>query len=121
MPPIFYAMLSYLFLLNLVTTWRVLRDDTADGQQKILQTFIIWGVPVLGAVITALMLNRTEPARREAPSLLLRMLAACFFVTFPVKRPGNYPSSLNDYGPTVGEGWWDGGCGLDGGACGGGE
>lgn len=49
--------LFYLLLLDLVSTVRIVWDDYYQGWRKILLIGIIWFVPVLGAVLVALILN----------------------------------------------------------------
>ena len=112
----------YVLILNVVTSYRLYVDEGYEKWQKWIQTFLIWLLPFIGAVIVSVMLNRTVSSHStssgQIPKIVV-LFGLFFFVETPKKKIDGYPSSMNDYGDCTGE--VDPGCHMGDGGCGGGE
>jgi len=79
----------YLVVLNLFTSYRLLKDDYYDSIQKSIQMLLIWLVPLLGAMVVA-HFNTKEKVKLKGIwkklSWLSRVGAAFFFIKLYSKR-----------------------------------
>jgi len=108
---------TYVLLLDLITSYRLYKDELYEPWQKAVQFVIIWMLPLLGAFFIAVLLNRTVDATVKLPKYF-RWIGGLFLLSNNHTMQG-YPSSMNDYGDHNGAGG-DFGChGGDGGGCGG--
>ncbi|CAA6822052.1 MAG: Unknown protein [uncultured Sulfurovum sp.] len=55
-----YIFITYVLLVSLVTTYRLMHDDFYNIKQKIIQLFIIWLLPLVGSAIVAWFLNENS-------------------------------------------------------------
>ncbi|SFV53684.1 hypothetical protein MNB_SM-4-387 [hydrothermal vent metagenome] len=55
-----YYMSTYLILLNIVTTYRLLKAEDYEVTQKTIQFILLWTIPFLGVLIVTFFLNQ-EP------------------------------------------------------------
>ncbi|WP_294966968.1 hypothetical protein [Sulfurimonas sp.] len=55
-----YFIATYLVLLNIVTTYRLLKIEDYKVTQKIIQFILLWTIPLIGVLIVSLFLNQ-EP------------------------------------------------------------
>ena len=76
---LYCCLIIYFLALNIVTTIRLWRSDSYSKSQKIMQTIIIWLVPLLGVFIVILFLN-TEPLEESNPSILKKLYMWIFFI-----------------------------------------
>jgi len=78
-----YILLSYVAIVNIVTTYRLIFCDIYEVSQKLLQLLLIWLLPLIGSVIVASVLN-TEPVKLSEKasrySLLLKWLLLPLFI-----------------------------------------
>jgi len=49
---------TILLLINFIVTYKLLKDDVYEKRQKTIQIFIIWLLPVIGALVVFLFLHR---------------------------------------------------------------
>ncbi len=105
----------YVFLLNLLTSYRLYKDELYEPWQKAVQFLVVWLVPLVGGMFSAVMLNRTLSSEVDMPKYLA-WLGVLFFLTNNSTQ--GYPSSMNDYSDYGGG--VEPGCHVgDGGGCGG--
>ncbi len=115
----------YVFVLNVVTSYRLMKDEVYESWQKILQMCMIWCLPLIGAMFVSYFLN-AFPVRADKwwqkHWLSVGVLSAFFYIRYQKKGIDGYPSDMNAYGDYAG-GWYDNSChGFSdgGGDCGGG-
>ncbi|MCF6206938.1 MAG: hypothetical protein L3J47_08640 [Sulfurovum sp.] len=125
MKNIAYLFIIYVLLFNTITTYRLLKDDTYETIQKIIQFILIWCVPFIGAMFVSYFLNAIPKKATkwwQSHWLTAGLIALLFHIRYQKKRVDGYPSDMNAYSDYAG-GWYDGGCDSfgDGGACGGGD
>ena len=96
----FIVFIVYMLLLNIITSYRLYIDDGYDKWQKIAQAFMVWLIPLFGAMFVSLMINRDihfkEKNYAEVPRILA-MVGYIFFVETPRENISGYDSSMNDY------------------------
>ncbi len=121
-PVIFFG--AYVVLLNMVTSYRLLRDEVYSLLQKTVQMLFVWFVPLIGAVTVSYFLNQIpKPAKQwwQRNWLTAGVLSLLLHIRYARTKPDGYPNSMNTYGPDVsGEQYHCEGVGGDG-ACGGGD
>ncbi len=49
---------TYLVLLNIVTTYRLLKTENYEVSQKIIQFVLLWAIPFFGVFIVTFFLNQ---------------------------------------------------------------
>ena len=76
---LYCCLILYFLSLNVVTTIRLWHSDSYSKSQKIVQTAIIWLLPVIGVLIVILFLN-TEPLQESNPSFLRKLYMLIFFI-----------------------------------------
>ena len=59
---------TILLIINFVVTYKLLKDEYYDKRQKTIQIFIIWLIPLVGALIVFLFLNREEKGKDNPSS-----------------------------------------------------
>lgn len=91
-------------LLNLLATFALIRDDYPTRLQRILQTGIIWLVPVVGALVVLGVIASHRDAA-DGKSLLLAP-----FLATPIEKPGSGSGVQGYCGGSHGA---EGGCGGD--------
>ncbi|HHD79228.1 MAG TPA: hypothetical protein ENK98_06310 [Epsilonproteobacteria bacterium] len=84
-----YLIIIYLIVLNIFTTYRLIKDDYYNVAQKCMQLMIIWLIPLIGAMIVAHF--NTQEKRKlngiwKRLSWLSRLGAALFFIKLYSKR-----------------------------------
>ena len=84
-----YIFISYLVVLNIFTSYRLIKDEYYTSIQKSIQLLIIWFVPLFGAMIVAYF--NTEEKRKSKGiykklSWLSRVGAALLFIKLYSKR-----------------------------------
>lgn len=57
---LFFLVLGVLALLNIAATVVVMRDDYSERKQKVLQTIVVWLVPLLGALVVLAVHRKPE-------------------------------------------------------------
>ena len=62
---------SYLLLLNIVVSIRIVRDDTEELWRKVLFVFLVWIVPFFGAFFISSFLNAIPYNQKVGGSLTL--------------------------------------------------
>ena len=109
----------YIVLLNLVTSYRLFRDEYYNTLQKSMQYLFIWCLPIAGSFAVAFFLNQDMQKKRKYP-WIVRVVAGLFMVKLVKDTHGfGYPSSMNDNGGYDGSvsfmetSCGDGGCGGD--------
>ena len=117
MKTIVIIFMIYILLLNILTTYRIYKDELYEPWQKAVQFLLIWCVPLIGALLIASMLNRTSFSEIKLPNYL-GWLGGIFFLSDHSTQKG-YPSSMNDNGDLTGG--VEPGCYMsaDSGGCGG--
>jgi len=84
-----YFIISYLILVNIFTTYRLLKDDYYNVVQKGMQLMIIWFIPLIGAMIVG-HFNTQEKTKLKGIwkqySWLSRLGGALFFVKIYSKK-----------------------------------
>jgi len=55
-----YYIVTYLVLLNIVTTYRLVKAEDYERSQKIIQFILLWTIPLLGVLVVTFFLNQ-EP------------------------------------------------------------
>ena len=53
-----YYIATYLVLLNVVTTYRLLKTEDYESIQKIVQFIFLWTIPLIGVSIVTFFLNQ---------------------------------------------------------------
>lgn len=95
-------LVSYIILLNIVTSYRLYISTDYELFQKTIQIIIIWVIPFLGAILISFFLNQIPivlTKKYKKFSLLLRILFFPFMIKIE-KRKGNfyYDGSNENYG-----------------------
>ena len=104
---------AYVFILNIITSYRLIKDEFYKTWQKVLQLCIVWFLPFIGAMFVAYFLNAL-PIKAERwwqkHWIGNKLLSTLFFMRFyKQKTLDGYPSSMNAYGDYAG-GWYNNGC-----------
>lgn len=78
-----YYIVIYLVLLNVVTTYRLLKSEDYEVGQKIVQFILLWAIPLLGVLIVTFFLNQ-EPIvlseRMQKFKIILKILLFPWFI-----------------------------------------
>jgi len=114
------VLIVYIILLNIITSYRLFRDDYYTILQKSIQYVLIWLLPFLGSFTVAFFLSQEINTDKKYP-WIAKVIAGFFMVKLTKNAHGfGYPSSMND------NGGYDDGVGYhrcdgfgDGGGCGG--
>lgn len=72
-----YYMTTYLILLNIVTTYRLLKTEDYEVTQKIIQFILLWVIPFLGVLIVTFFLNQepiTLSKKMQKYKIILKVL-----------------------------------------------
>lgn len=110
-------LMVYLVLLNLITSYRLFKDDYYNTVQKSIQFLIVWSLPLVGSLVVSYFLHEEIDTRKKYP-LMARIVAGIFMLKLTKDAYGvGYPSSMNDNGTDDCVGFMETSCG-DGG-CGG--
>ena len=104
-----YYIGTYLILVNIVTTYRVLRVEDYEVTQKIIQFILLWTIPFLGLFIVTYFLNQ-EPIilseKMKKYKLILKILLFPWLTKIKSddnKAIGNSDAGYQaDYAPTSG-------------------
>lgn len=56
---------TILLIINFIVTYKLLKDEYYEKRQKTIQLFIIWLLPIIGAVIIYLFLNRKDDTKKN--------------------------------------------------------
>ena len=56
---------AILLIINLIVTYKLLKDEYYEKKQKIIQLFIIWLLPILGAILVYLFLNKEKENNKK--------------------------------------------------------
>lgn len=59
------TLLVALLALDVVATWKLVRDDLSSRRQKLAQLLLVWGVPLIGALVVLAVHRRAEPPSRQ--------------------------------------------------------
>ena len=51
---------TILLIINFIVTYNLIKDKNYTKKQKNIQIFIIWLIPIIGALIIYILLNREE-------------------------------------------------------------
>jgi hypothetical protein len=62
------VVIALLVILNLYVSVKILRDDFSTRTQKLLQLCFVWLLPVMGAVLTAILVSGTRHPTVDVPS-----------------------------------------------------
>ena len=85
-----YYIATYLVLLNIVTTYRLLKTEDYKAVQKTVQFILLWTIPLLGVLIVTFFLNQ-EPIvlnkRIQKFKIILKILLFPWFIK--IKANGN--------------------------------
>ena len=91
---------SYLLIVNIITSYRLYHEDGYDKVQKIVQGVMVWLIPLFGSMFVSLMINRDikfkEKNYAQIP-WIFAMLGYVFFVETPRENISGYDPSMNDY------------------------
>jgi hypothetical protein len=93
--------IAYLVLLNVVTTYRLLREDNYETIQFIL----LWILPLLGALLVTFFLNQSPIILNEKMSkieIILKILFFPLFIKIGSKRKRNSLNDINNQGYEAG-------------------
>ncbi|WP_072679419.1 hypothetical protein [Arcobacter sp. LA11] len=52
-------------IINFIVTYKLLKDEYYEKRQKTIQLFIIWLLPILGAILVYLFLNREKDKKNS--------------------------------------------------------
>ena len=77
----------YIFTFNVIATLRLSKSELNEKEQKILQTILIWIVPLVGAVTVSVLLNQDEPIKMKKKNIIKSILYFIFIVK--VKKDEN--------------------------------
>jgi hypothetical protein len=86
----------YLFFLNIVTTFRLLKSELYEKSQKVFQTILIWLLPLIGALFVSMLLNQHEAIELKNKNILKSILLFIFIV----KIKKNKNNENRGYGET---------------------
>ncbi len=120
---ILWGFTIYILILNVVTTYRLIKDEIYNTWQKVLQICIVWLLPFIGAISVSYFLN-IFPVKADKwwqkHWLSSGLLSVFFHIRYDNPAPKGYPSDMNAYSDYTG-GWYDNSChGFSDGGCGGG-
>jgi len=110
--------IAYIVLLNLITSYRLFRDDYYNTLQKSTQYLLVWSLPIVGSFIVIHFLHEEIDVSKKYP-WIVRIVAGLFMLKLTKDVNGiGYPTSMNDNGENEGTGFiktscGDGGCGGD--------
>jgi uncharacterized protein YacL len=97
--------IAYLVLLNVVTTYRLLREDNYETIQKTIQFILLWILPLLGALLVTFFLNQSPIILNEKMSkieIILKILFFPLFIKIGSKRKSNSLNNINNQGYEAG-------------------
>ena len=107
----------YIALLNLITSYRLFRDDYYNTLQKSTQYLLVWSLPIVGSFIVIHFLHEEIDVSKKYP-WIVRIVAWIFILKLTKDVNGTgYPSSMNDNGGNDCIGFMNTSCGNGG--CGG--
>ena len=113
------VLIVYIVLLNIITSYRLFKDDYYNGVQKSMQYLLIWCLPIVGSFPVAFFLSQDMDRNKKYP-WIVRAVTGLFMIKLVKDTQGfGYPSSMNENGGCDGTGFHH--CGGDGGGCGGGD
>jgi len=108
----------YIVLLNIITSYRLFRDDYYTTWQKSIQYLLVWSFPIVGSSIVIYFLHEEIDASKKYP-WIVRVVARLFMLNLTKDAyVTRYSSSMNDNGGNDCIGFMetscgDGGCGGD--------
>lgn len=96
METIIVITLIYFILLNVITSYRLIKSNGYEKKQKFYQILIIWLIPILGVILVSSLLNdekvKISKDLPKIPSRVLELLFLIFLVnynTYSVDEDGN--------------------------------
>lgn len=85
-----YYIVTYLVILNIVTTYRLFKSEDYEINQKIIQFILLWTIPLLGVLVVTFFLNQ-EPIilsdKMKRYKIILQILL--FLWLIKIKSHGN--------------------------------
>jgi hypothetical protein len=91
--------LALVVALDLVATMRLLRSDAYSVKQKVAQCFLVWAIPLLGAVVVLSVLNPPREPERNRQSDMSRIRDDLWLVARPdVDNPSHGDSDGSSHG-----------------------
>ena len=85
-----YYVVTYLVLLNVVTTYRLLKSEDYETIQKIVQFILLWTIPLLGVTLVIFFLNQIPIVLNEKMRKYKTILKILLFPWFiKIKSNGN--------------------------------
>ena len=112
------VVIVYIVLLNLITSYRLFRDDYYTTWQKSTQYLLVWSLPIVGSFIVIYFLHEEIDVSKKYP-WIVRVVAGLFMLNLTKDAyVTRYSSSMNDNGGNDCIGFMetscgDGGCGGD--------
>jgi len=88
----------YLLLLNIIATYRLSKSELTEKPQKVAQSILIWGLPLVGAVFISMFINEDEPVTLKSKNILLKILLFMFFAK--IKKDKNQKKKPKGYSDT---------------------
>jgi hypothetical protein len=103
-----YYMAIYLALLNIVTTYRLLKTEDYESTQKIIQFIVLWTIPLIGVALVIFFLNQIPIVlnnKMKKYKIILKILLFPWFIK--IKSSGNKDigNSNAGYQADLGEGY----------------
>ena len=101
-----YYIVVYLVLLNIITTYRLIKSEDYEVSQKIIQCILLWILPLLGVLVVTFFLNQEPIVLSEKVSkfrIILKILLFPWFIkiVFQGKNNSLYGVSNEGHGAEV--------------------
>ncbi len=60
----YYLLIALLIcaIINCISTWKIVKSNAFNGEQKIYQLIIVWLIPLLGSILILLLLKSFNEA-----------------------------------------------------------
>ena len=85
-----YYAVTYLVLLNVVTTYRLLKSEDYETIQKVVQFILLWTIPLLGVTLVIFFLNQIPIVLNKKMRKYKTILKILLFPWFiKIKSNGN--------------------------------
>ncbi|QOP41395.1 hypothetical protein [Sulfurimonas marina] len=92
---ILIILVIYLFLFNIITTFRLFKTDMYDSFQKSVQILILWIIPLMGAAFIAHFLN-DEPLVLSEKFQKYVLLIKFLLLPFMIKVSSNLDKEIGN-------------------------
>ena len=96
-----YYIATYLVLLNIVTTYRLIKSEDYEVSQKLIQFILLWILPLLGTLVVTFFLNQEPIVLSEKMSkfrIILKILLFTWFIKVVFQRKNNSLHGVSNEG-----------------------